>query len=223
MGILYLLAIATPHGAHAQDDEFTISVATVNACLSYIEISVNKPNVTYKWYVLNETTGAFDLIPDQNRRSLTDILPGKYKVEVTNLDTSEVIDAEYSLTESFDLRVADDFSGLICDEDADSGAILLYFENGTSPYTYSLTNVQGNTNPITGTTELGELFVLFEGLTSGDYIFEWIDDYGCSGNTQIVVEIPDDLIVTATKNDADCFGGSGEISFSVQGLSLIHI
>ena len=114
------MAIATPYGAHAQDeDDFTISVATVNACLAYIEISVNKPNVTYKWYVLNETTGAFDLIPDQNRRSLTDILPGKYKVEVTNLDTSEVIDAEYSLTESFDLRVADDFSGLICDEDAD--------------------------------------------------------------------------------------------------------
>jgi gliding motility-associated-like protein len=215
---ILLLAIATPYGAHAQDeDDFTISVATVNACLAYIEISVNKPNVTYKWYVLNETTGAFDLIPDQNRRSLTDILPGKYKVEVTNLDTSEVIDAEYSLTESFDLRVADDFSGLICDEDADSGAILLYFENGTSPYTYSLTNVQGNTNPITGTTELGELFVLFEGLTSGDYIFEWIDDNGCLGNTQIVVEIPDDLIVTATKNDAVCFGGSGEISFSVQG------
>jgi uncharacterized protein (DUF2141 family) len=217
LGVIFLLAITTPQRVHAQSDDFTISVATVNACLAYIEISVNKPNVTYKWYVLNETTGAFDLIPDQNRRSLADILPGKYKVEVTNLDTSEVIDAEYTLTESFDLRVADDFSGLICDEDADSGAILLYFENGTSPYTYSLTNVQGNTNPITGTTELGELTVLFEGLTSGDYIFEWIDDNGCSGNTQIVVEIPDDLIVTATKNDAVCFGGSGEISFSVQG------
>ena len=221
LGILFLFALTTPQYVHAQEDDFTITQVVVNACMSYIEISTNIPNASYQWYI-NDGTGNFVLLNGQTFRTINNIAPGEYRVVVTNQDTAEVISGEYLLSESFDLAARDLFSGLICNDDTNSGAILLYFDNGTSPHSYVLNDSNGNpvsstTPPNPGDTAQGETFILFENLSIGTYNFEWEDLFGCTGTKEVVIDAPIAISVTTSKVDPICFGESGSISFSVSG------
>ena len=221
LGVIFLLAIATPQHVHAQSDDFTITQVVVNACMAYIEISVNVENVTYQWY-RNDGTGNFILLNGQTFRTINNIAPGEYRVLVTNSATGEVISGEYVLNNSFDLIARDLFSGLICDDDPNSGAVLLYFDNGTSPYSYTLSDSNGNlvssTNPPNpGETAQGETFILFENLSAGTYNFEWEDLFGCTGTKEVTIDAPVDITVTTSKVDPLCYSDTGSISFSVSG------
>ncbi len=221
LGIVLLLAIASPQPVHAQNDNFTIAQVIVNACMGYIEVSVNVENATYQWYE-NDGTGNFVLLNGQTFRTISNIAPGEYRVLVTNTATGEVISGEYVLNSPFDLVARDLFSGLICDDDPNSGAMLLYFDNGTSPYSYTLYDSGGNavsttTPPNPGETAQGVTFILFENLNVGTYTFEWEDLFGCTGTKEVVIDAPVDISVTTSKVDPLCFGDTGSISFSVNG------
>lgn len=189
--------------------------------MAYIEVSVNVENATYQWYE-NDGTGNFVLLNGQTFRTINNIAPGEYRVLVTNTATGEVISGEYVLNNSFDLVARDLFSGLICDDDPNSGAMLLYFDNGTSPYSYTLYDSGGNavsstTPPNPGETAQGDTFILFENLSVGTYTFEWEDLFGCTGTKEVVIDAPVDISVTTSKVDPLCFGDTGSMSFSVSG------
>ena len=206
----------------AQDTstEFSIAQVIVNSCQGYIELSIQSdPShvIAYQWYTSDDGTenGTFSIIDGETFRALF-TNPGFYKVIVTNTTTNEVIEAEYELYQPFDLTIQDLFSGLICNNDANSGAILAYFNNGSSPYTYTLVD-SGGTQVASGSTNQGQETLLIENLAVETYTLTWVDSLGCSGTTNIEVESPPTLEATFTTTNPLCFGENGGVTFSVNG------
>jgi len=218
LGFFLLVCFASPVRSFAQSStDFTIAQVIINSCLGYIEVSVQQDpahTVVYKWYQ-KDSSGNYVVIPDEDRRILN-ANPGEYRVEVTNETTGQVITGDYMLNSAFPLTVSDMFSGLICNNDPNSGAILVFLDNGSSPYQYTLTDSNGNV-VVVGTTSLGQATILIENLVAGTYTLDWQDNFGCTGTTSIEVDIPTDLIATASTVSPLCFGGTGEMTFSVNG------
>ena len=206
----------------AQDTsaQFSIAQVIVNSCQGYIELSIQSdPShiISYQWYTSDDGTenGTFSIIDGETFRVLF-TNPGFYKVIVTNTITNEIIEAEYELYQPFDLTIQDLFSGLICNNDANSGAILAYFNNGSSPYTYTLVD-SGGTEVASGTTNQGQETLLIENLAVETYTLTWTDSLQCSGTTNIEVESPPTLEATLTTTNPLCFGENGDVTFSVSG------
>ena len=220
--LVFFVFFVFPKLTQAQDNSnnFSIAQVIVNSCQGYIEISVQaNPSdvITYQWYASDDGTenGNFSIIDGETFRTLF-TNPGYYRVIITNTSTNEVIEEEYELYPPFDLAIQDLFSGLICNNDANSGAILAYFNNGSSPYTYTLADSNG-AEVTNGATTQGQETLLIENLAVGIYTLTWSDSLGCSGTTDIEVESPPALEATFTNTNALCFGGNGDVTFSVNG------
>ena len=153
-GVFLLTSLCYPAKNFAQtSSNFTIAQVVINSCLGYIEVSVQSNPadvITYQWYE-KDTNGNYVLIPDETTRILY-ASPGEYRIVVTNTNTNQTLSSDYVLNSSFPLQATDLFSGLICSEIANSGAILAYMYIGSSPYQYSVIDsncirvAQGNTS-----------------------------------------------------------------------------
>lgn len=114
------------------------------------------------------------------------------------------------------LSATDLFSGLICNTESNSGAILVSLDNGTGPYQYTLLD-SSNSTVAGGTTSPSDTSILIESLTAGSYTLNWTDILNRTGSTNIQVDILSNLTTTTSTVNPMCHGGNGEITFSVNG------
>jgi len=218
LGFFLFAFLTTPVNTVAQNSSnFSITQVFINACLGYIEISVQfDPGdaISYQWYELDSNMNYVLLSGETNR--ILYVSPGDYKIEVTNSTTGQVLEGIYTLSASFPLVATDLFSGLICNTDLNSGAILVRLDNGSSPYQYTLVDSSGTT-VAQGSSPQGQLTILIENLAAGTYTLNWEDRFGCTGTMSIEVDVPVDLNVTSSITEPLCFGGTGGMEFSVNG------
>ena len=218
LGFFLYAFLTTPVNTVAQNSSnFSITQVFINACLGYIEISVQfDPGdvISYQWYELDSSNNYILLTGETNR--ILYVSPGDYKIEVTNSTTGQVLEGIYTLFASFPLVATDLFSGLICNTDLNSGAILVRLDNGSSPYQYTLVDSSGTT-VAQGSSPQGQLTILIENLAAGTYTLNWEDRFGCTGTMSIEVDVPADLNVTSSITEPLCFGGTGGMEFSVNG------
>ncbi|MFT6960136.1 MAG: hypothetical protein ACJA17_001237, partial [Polaribacter sp.] len=200
--------------------QVTIPNVIINSCTGSITVSADggvQP-YTYEWKKKN-ASGGWDVLPDEDYFVLDNQGPGVYRVRVTD-DNSDTVMGEYEISEPVDLYVKEVLSGLVCPQDPNSGVIILRFENGIPPYTWTLTDKNSSfsdTGTVTSTDT--PYYLSLDNIPVGDYTFDWTDDFGCSGTEEITVSAPPITELTInTTTGVVCFGESnGEVNISVTG------
>ncbi len=216
--VLLVLSLFVVSKLYGQNQPLTISLSLVNSCQGNIVISVGGGSepYSYRWYEeIPADSGNYVLLPLQNTRVLSNVTVGSFKVIVTDAN-NDMVEGFYIIHLPINLSASDLFSGLICENDSSSGVILLTFNNGVGPYSYSLRDAQNNTVS-QGNSTAPHLSISIEGLSSGTYTLDWLDNFGCSGTEIFNVEIPPPLDLTLATVDPLCFGDDGSINFSVSG------
>ena len=200
--------------------QLSITTAVVNSCKGEILISVTGGTgvYTYEWFEENPTgSGTFSLRNDLTTRNVIGLSPGLYRVIVSdNSSPAKTVQAEYTITNPSALSLTMIHQGLICPEDPNSGAIIVDFPDGLSPYAWEL--LDGSNKQIRNGTKDG-FSLTIANLTVGTYTFNWTDANGCVGTEMINIIAPAvrNLIINST-NDILCFGESnGAANITING------
>ncbi len=181
-----------PDGIDESTDGTYISVIpSVEGCDSVIttNLTVN-PNPTRSQSV-SICPGSSYTLPDSSIEST----PGFYSSYVSNVVGCDSI---IYTTLSFNPTPTILITPTQIDCFGNTGSVSLNVIGGNAPYTYGPES----------TTNLAE----------GTYNFTVTDANGCSDMNSVTIDpAPDELVITATPTQIDCFGGTGEITIDVSG------
>ncbi len=202
-------------------DPITVVVYRANSCTGLIQIGLVQGGTggyQYQWYKQTSTNPAtYDELEGETSQSLSVTgygVPGIYKIKITD-SSGSFIEPEYPISEPFPLEGQTIFSGLVCSDDPNSGTLVLRFTNGLSPYTWTLTKTPSGP---TRTGTVAGINLIVNSLTTGTYNLTWTDDFGCTGQKEIIIGSATPIVPQVSKTDVTCPGGSdGTATFSLSG------
>ena len=202
-------------------DPITVVVYRANSCTGLIQIGLVQGGTggyQYQWYKQNPTNPTvYTTLVGETSQSLSVTgygVPGIYKIRITD-SSGAFIEPEYPISEPFPLEGQTIFSGLVCSDDPNSGTLILRFTNGLSPYTWTLTKTPSGP---TRTGTVAGINLIVNSLTTGTYNLTWTDDFGCTGQKEIVIGAAPPITTQLTKTNVTCPGGSdGTVTFNLSG------
>jgi gliding motility-associated-like protein len=164
-----------------------------------IDLTVVGTNVyDYTWVTANGS-GLIPNVEDQSGLS-----PGTYSVSVFDPITGCTSTGNATVTEPQILSASAVTSNLSCFND-NSGAINITISGGTLPYTIDWDNIAGTSNP---EDQIG--------IAAGTYQVLITDLNGCQFVNSYSLTQPNQILVTGTTNDNNCFGEAlGSIDLTV--------
>lgn len=179
--------------------ELTVAGTLTAACAQKVRISIGEAegNVTYKWEINKNTVDDPDwqlytetdlngeTIYFEDTGELVGVDPGYYRVTATDDATGDTVTRILQLSEPYDLRAQIDFSGLICQNDENSGLALIKFINGPPPMEWTLT---GSGVSLEG-QETGS-YLSIQDLNEGSYTLNWQSADECTGEITFNIETP---------------------------------
>jgi hypothetical protein len=202
-------------------DPITVVAYRANSCTGVIQIG-NVQGGTggyqYQWYQQTSSNPAvFTPLPNENSQILSVTgygVPGVYKLRITD-SSGSFIEPEYPISQPYPLEGQTIFSGLVCSDDPNSGTLILRFTNGLAPYTWTLSKTPS------GPSQTGTVFgvnLIVNSLTTGTYNLTWRDDFGCTGQKEIIIGSASPIVPQLSKTDVTCPGGSdGTATFNLSG------
>ncbi len=151
-------------------------------------------NYTFEWSGPN---GYANTIED-----IDELCPGDYYVTVTDGNGCTATLSE-TITEPSEITSSATITDALCNGSCD-GSIDLSVSGGTSPYTYEWDTTDD-------TEDISDL-------CTGTYSVTITDDNGCESSASFTVGEPSEISISATINDALCYGScDGSIDLSVSG------
>ena len=149
--------------------------------------------------------GPDGFVSDQTE--LTNLIPGTYDLIVED-GVGCVFQDSFEIIESPELTLSLTASDVSCFGESD-GTVDLSITGGVDPITISWIGDNGFTSDLLNLT----------GLDIGQYNVTVTDDFGCSADTLVIIEQPDELLVIAEITASGCASdpNSGEISLFPEG------
>jgi hypothetical protein len=233
-GQLVASDVASPYVFDGLDaGDYNVEVMDANGCADDDDVTVNQPDelivsltptdldcygdgsgeISASW---TGGTGPFDIYLDGQLVASDVASPyvfdgldaGDYNVEVMDANGC-ADDDDVTVGEPDELIVSLTPTDLDCFGDG-SGEVSASWTGGTGPFDIYLDGQLV-------ASDVASPYV-FDGLDAGDYNVEVMDANGCADDDDVTVSQPDELIVSLTPTDLDCYGdGSGEISASWTG------
>ena len=204
----------------------TVVAYSANSCTGQILISSVQggsgpigDGYRYQWYKQNPTNPAvYTELEGEITRRLNVAgygVPGVFKVRITD-PAGNFIEPEYPISEPFPLVGQTIFSGLVCSDDPNSGTLIFLFQNGSDPYTWTLTKTPSGPSR-TGTLTGSETLIV-NALTAGTYNLTWSDQDGCTGQKEIIIASATPITTQVNQTNVTCPGGSnGTATFNLSG------
>jgi hypothetical protein len=215
-----------------ENDKLTVAIQETESIFCYgtatgkLHAEIIGGITPYKiaWYKKNEQTSTLEFI--SNLQDIDKLTAGEYSVKVTDSANpgptgpfAEAEQLDYKLiNQKTLLTVATTSQTNVLCHDAQTGAISIQIEGGTSPYTAVWSN--GNT-PLPARTNLGKLDTI-PSLFSGTYSVIITDAYGCTASlaSPLIISQPTaPLLITDTevKNLTGFETKNGTISVAITG------
>ncbi|MCM0041751.1 MAG: hypothetical protein NBV61_03175, partial [Algoriphagus sp.] len=202
-------------------DPITVVAYRANACTGVIQIGQIQGGTggyQYQWYKQTSSNPAvYSLLSGETSQSLSVTgygVPGIYKLRITD-SSGSFIEPEYPISQPYPLEGQTIFSGLVCSDDPNSGTLILRFTNGLSPYRWTLSKTPSG--PTQTGTVLG-INLIVNSLTTGTYNLTWTDDFGCTGQKEIIIDAATPINTQLTTTNVTCPGGSdGTATFNLSG------
>ncbi len=140
-----------------------------------------------------------------NSANQNNLTAGWYTITLTDSAGCQLIDSVEIIQPSAALSFASSVATDITCFGANDGTVSAMVSGGTTPYTYAWSN---------GSTSASQ-----SGLSAGNYSLLVTDANGCTISDTLMVDEPNELIITLdSKTDIDCFGlTNGAVSISVSG------
>lgn len=193
--VIETFTITQPADALSIDNTAMIQPATCGDTNGSVSITVNGGTAPYSYAWNNDTTN-----PD-----LTNVGPGSFDVTVTDANMCEIISPSYSVNEPGALGVDPTATPVGCNGDQ-TGAISLFVEGGTTPYTFEWTD------------DAAETMADRTNLSAGTYTVIVSDGDGCIlPELSVTVSQPEPLTTTLTPTQASCGTSDGSVSLLVEG------
>ncbi len=161
----------------------------------------------YKWY--KQVSGSF-VATGQATKSISNVSPGTYKVEITDLYNNPAISSAQTVVVPTELQLSYTQQNVLC-KGTQGGSINITILGGTEPYTYLWTNSSGNQVSIDED---------LKGVFADTYHIKVTDARGCYKEQNIKITEPEEALTITidTLKDPIAFqSGDGEISISVSG------
>lgn len=146
-----------------------------------VNVTGGTPPYTYLWNTGDVT------------ESIESLSGGTYRVTVTDVRGCTDV-AEVTIIVVSDFTVSLVPRSVLC-FGGNSGSVLAIPTGGTAPYVYQWSNGAGNTNEITN-------------LVAGVYSVTVTEANGCTFNGSVTITQPNQLVVTTSRVNVSCFGGS---------------
>ncbi|PHI21751.1 hypothetical protein CEQ90_00240 [Lewinellaceae bacterium SD302] len=161
-----------------------------------LTVSGGTPPYTYDW----SDDGMED--PDDDDQDLFDLIAATYQVTITDANGCMVVE-QATVTQPPALNLSITGVDVLCFGQS-TGSADLTVSGGTPPYTY-----QWNT---------GATSEDLDNLPAGTYTVVVTDANECTETASVTIEQPDQLVITGTVDDLDCFGDlDGSINVTVTG------
>jgi len=144
---------------------------------SYIlDAQLSDPNFTYDWYVLNTTTGVYDILPSSSDSTYEVSAPGTYQVIVTNTVTGCISEPSQAIVTT--IYPATAFTAVVTDAFTNNATITVTVNPvGTGNLIYSLDGGAWQTSNV------------FTGVQAGSHEIMVEDVEGCTNLTQPITVI----------------------------------
>jgi hypothetical protein len=166
------------------------------------DVTITAVGGTAPYFLYEGAVKVGDFVGDEITISLGD---GAHSFTVVDSNECNVL-VEFTLTEPDELLLTLTPTDLDCYGDG-SGEISASWVGGTGPFDIYLDNVLVMADVVSP--------YVFSNLDAGTFNVEVMDANGCAVDDDVTVSQPDELLLTLTPTDLDCYGdGSGEISAS---------
>ena len=159
------------------DGHICVNQTTGVTYQSYIlDAQLSDPNFTYDWYVLNTTTGVYDILPSSNDSTYEVSTPGTYQVIVTNTVTGCISEPSQAIVTT--IYPATAFTAVVTDAFTNNATITVTVNPiGTGNLIYSLDGGAWQTSNV------------FTGVQAGSHEIMVEDVEGCTNLTQPITVI----------------------------------
>lgn len=146
----------------------------------------------------------------QTTEDLSGLSPGIYQLTITDAKSCKVVSSEITIEEPDELNISNGSISNITCHGANNGSINMTITGGTGSYSYSWTK---------DNQAFGQATKDLSSLSPGVYQLTVKDTNNCSvTSSEIIIEEPDELIITSSTTDAGCDGGTnGAIEINVSG------
>ena len=166
---------------------------------------------TYEYVLLDENDNVISSVINNPSADFSGLIVGIYKVEVTDYFGCSYVTGDIYVDQPNEpLSVILDGSNGTCDN---SASLLVYISGGTSDYSYTFNNVNGNTSGITSPTGSGNsgiTFVEVPDVGLADFSVLVIDKNGCTIDASTRVRGYENIFLPNNSNtfsDIICQGG----------------
>ncbi len=202
---------------------YSVTVTDLTGCMEirscHIEfVNISASTITYNISCTGMTDGRITAIPsgghspylyswgtspEETTQTITGLDVGTYSVTVTE-NSGCTAETSATLNEPLPLTIAVTGIGNISCYGFDDGTVTIY-PNGTAPY-----DIVWSDPSVSGLVPVG--------MAPGQYSFTVTDANGCFGDGSVTIEDVEDLVVSGTHNEIECFGyNTGEINMTVNG------
>lgn len=169
-------------------------------------IDIPTAEATYQWYIDGLPISAID---GGNSFSIANLGPANYSLEVTNSQGCKFAES-IILSEPEQIESNLEINSPNC-YDGNDGSIISNPSGGTSPFTFVLTDSESNV--ISNS-------IISENLFADTYDLLITDNNDCEFSEEIILENPDELIVTINYTDPTCnFESDGTADYEVNNNS----